>query len=38
VHRTRWGITCRTFGPKDLEIKTLLMDEQDHGLPCPAMT
>jgi hypothetical protein len=21
------------FGPKDLEIKTLLMDEQDHGFP-----
>ena len=21
------------FGPKDLEIKTLLMDEQDHGYP-----
>jgi hypothetical protein len=21
------------FGPKDLEIKTLLMDHQDHGFP-----
>jgi cytidine deaminase len=32
--RIRWSTICRTpFGPKDLEIKTLLMDEQDHGFP-----
>jgi hypothetical protein len=31
VHHTLGDYLPDAFGPKDLEIKTLLMDEQDHG-------
>ncbi|VFS34861.1 cytidine deaminase [Enterobacter cancerogenus] len=32
MNRIRWAITLPdAFGPKDLEIKTLLMDAQNHG-------
>lgn len=30
---THAGLPADAFGPKDLEIKTLLMDAQDHGYP-----